>query len=58
MRFEVPTKLPVGWQASSDTRGVVIEAFNSEGRSQGYVTVSEQARGFKLGICDVHTIRR
>lgn len=52
---EVPTQLPDGWRASSDPRGVVIDAFDSEGHMQGSVTVSEQARGFVLGVCDVRT---
>lgn len=56
MKFvEVPTPLPDGWRASSDSRGVVIEAFDSDGRSQGFVTVSEQVRGFVLGVSDVRT---
>lgn len=52
---EVPTQLPDGWRASSDSRGVVIDAFDSEGLLQGSVTVSEQVRGFVLGVCDVRT---
>ena len=50
---EVPSQLPDGWRASSDPRGVVIDAFDSEGRMQGSVTVCEQARGFVLGVCTV-----
>lgn len=52
---EVPTQLPDGWRASSDSRGVVIDAFDAEGRMLGSVTVCEQVRAFALGVCGVRT---
>lgn len=52
---EVPTQLPDHWRASSDPRGVVIDAVDAEGRMLGSVTVSEQVRGFSFGVCDVRT---
>ncbi len=47
---QVPVDLPQGWRATSDPRGVVIDACDAEGRMQFSVTVSEQARGFAMGI--------
>lgn len=51
---QVPITLPKGWRATSDSRGVVIDSFDEDGRMQGSVTVSEQVRGFALGIQSVH----
>ena len=50
---KVPIELPKGWRALSDPRGVVIDAFDDEGRMQGSVTVCEQPRGFALGVVGV-----
>jgi hypothetical protein len=47
---QVPVVLPKGWRATEDSRGVVIDAFDADGRSQGSVTVSEKVRGFALGV--------
>lgn len=51
--IEVSTRLPDHWRASSDPRGVVIDAVNADGRMLGSVTVCEQVRGFALGVCGV-----
>jgi hypothetical protein len=50
---QVPIELPTGWRATSDSRGVVIDSVDAEGRMQGSVTVCEQVRGFTLGVCSV-----
>lgn len=50
---EVPIELPAGWRATSDQRGVVIDAVDVDGRMQGSVTVCEKVRGFALGVCSV-----
>lgn len=47
---QVPVELPKGWRATADSRGVVIDSFDTDGRLQGSVTVCEQVRGFALGI--------
>ena len=54
---DVPTQLPEGWRASSDPRGVVIDAIDAEGRMLGSVTVCEQVRGFTPGVCTVYPKR-
>lgn len=41
--------LPEGWTAECDPRGVIITRFIN-GKCEGSVTVSEQTRGFLLGI--------
>lgn len=50
---QAPISLPKGWRATSDSRGVVIDSFDDDGRMQGSVTVSEQVRGYALGIQSV-----
>jgi len=52
---QVPIVLPNGWRATADSRGVVIDAFDADGHMQGSVTVSEQVRGFALGVQGVRT---
>lgn len=47
---QVPIVLPTGWRATADSRGVVIDGCDTDGRMKGSVTVSEQARGFALGV--------
>lgn len=51
---DVPVQLPKGWQALSDPRGVVIDAFDEEGRMLGSITVCEQVRGFTPGVSTVY----
>lgn len=50
--INTPIPLPKGWKATSDSRGVVIDAY-CEGRMMASVTVDEQARGFVLGVSGV-----
>lgn len=54
MSVSLPILLPEHWTAEAiRSYGVVIEAYSPDGCGLGAITVSEEARGYALGMAPV-----